>query len=745
MQQMAHDLLSAVRSATTSAGQPIWILNTANTAYVCGIDKYGMLQHVYWGPRLRADGDYGEPQPASPRFPHERNEGISQEEYPAWGDIKYCEPCLKATFADGVRAVVLQFKQATINPDPPVTAFAPELVQASKFRTAPSSANDQANATPVLVLTLADACYGLEVDLCYRVWAAYDLIERWSVLRNTGDQPIRLEQTLSAMWNLPLHETYRLRTLGGRWGGETRIGESVLPIGKHVIESRRGLTSALANPWFALDRNAAASEITGDVWFGALAYSGSWKIVVESNAHGQTQLAGGINDFDSAWKLAPNETFATPAFIGGFSDCGFGLASRRLHRYAREVVMPRATAAEMMPVLYNSWYVTEFDVNFANQAAAAEIAAELGVELFVMDDGWFGVRDDDTSGLGDWFVDTRKFPQGLQPLINHVNKLGMDFGIWVEPEMVNQQSQLYAAHPDWVYHFPNRPRSEARNQLVLNFGRADVQEYVLDALHKLLADHNIKFVKWDMNRSFSEPGWPDAEQGRDQEVWIRHVQGLYRIFAELRDRHPHVLFESCSSGGGRIDLGVLRYVDDFWLSDNVDPLDNIFMYEGYSQVYPAKAKMMWVNDTFDFTQREASLDFRFHQAMTGALGLGANLTKWSREEIGRAQEHIATYKSIRETVQHGDLYRLASMREGDWAAFEYVAADGREAVVFVFLQAARFGPSRRSFRLQGLDPEAMYQVEGEPQVYSGVALMARGIMVEMRGDLQSRLLRILRV
>ena len=203
-------------------------------------------------------------------------------------------------------------------------------------------------------------------------------------------------------------------------------------------------------------------------------------------------------------------------------------------------------------MLYNSWYVTEFDVNFDNQAAAARKAAELGVELFVMDDGWFGVRDDDHSGLGDWTVDRRKFPAGLGPLIEYVNSLGMEFGIWVEPEMVNVRSELYARHPDWVYHFPNRPRSEGRNQLVLNFGREDVQDFVLDFMHDLLSQNNIHFVKWDMNRSFSEPGYPEAEPGRERELWVRHVQGLYRIFAELRQAHPQVMFESCSSGGGRI-------------------------------------------------------------------------------------------------------------------------------------------------------------------------------------------------
>ena len=708
---------SGIVATSSPAGQPIWILEGERTAYAFGIDGFGYVQHMYWGPRLRVASDYAEPGPALERFSHERPGGVSQEEYPAWGDIKYMEPCLKVSFRDGVRAILLQFEQATILSD---------------------------GEAPELVISLVDEHYALAVDLHYRVWGEYDLIERFAIIRNMGSSPVQLEQTLSALWHLPLNETYRLRTLGGRWGGEFQVSQVTLPLGKQVIESRRGITSAHANPWFGIDRDGDASESHGDVWFGALAYSGNWKIVVERNAYGQAMVAGGISDFDHSWKLAGGESFATPSFVAGFTNAGYGDASRILHRYQMDVVMPRATANRPFPVLYNSWYVTEFDVNFDNQAAAARKAAELGVELFVMDDGWFGVRDDDTSGLGDWYVDQRKFPSGLNPLIEYVNSLGMEFGIWVEPEMVNVRSELYAQHPDWIYHFPTRPRSESRNQLVLNFGRADVQAFVLSFMHEMLANHNIRFVKWDMNRSFSEPGYPEAEAGREREVWVRHVQGLYRIFAELRQSHPQVMFESCSSGGGRIDMGIQRYVEDFWLSDNVDPLDNLFMFEGYSMAYAPKAKMMWVNDPFHWTNRSPSLAFRFHQAMTGALGLGANLLQWTATEMAEAKEHVATYKRIRHIVQQGQLYRLSSLRTGDWAAFQYVSVDGAEAVLLVFLHASRFGANRRWFRLQGLEPEAFYQIAGEEAVVSGAALMARGLPVELRGDLQSCLLHLTR-
>ena len=236
---------------------------------------------------------------------------------------------------------------------------------------------------------------------------------------------------------------------------------------------------------------------------------------------------------------------------------------------------------------------THFDVDEESQARFAEIAAEIGVELFVMDDGWFHGRNDDHAGLGDWWPDEKKFPQGLTPLIRRVNDLGMDFGLWIEPEMVNPNSDLYRTHPDWVIHFPNRARTEGRNQLILNLARTDVQDYLFDLLDKLLADHNIAFIKWDMNRNVSEPGWPDAPPGRDREIWVRHTRGVYDILCQLRQKHPNVIFESCSGGGGRVDLGVMRYVDQFWMSDNTDACDDLLIQEGFTQAYAPLTRMMW--------------------------------------------------------------------------------------------------------------------------------------------------------
>jgi len=289
----------------------------------------------------------------------------------------------------------------------------------------------------------------------------------------------------------------------------------------------------------------------------------------------------------------------------------------------------------------------------------AEKAASLGVELFVLDDGWFGERNDDTAGLGDWYVNKKKFPHGLTSLISYVNELGMDFGLWVEPEMVNKNSNLYNLHPDWVYHFPNRLRSESRNQLVLNLAKKEVVEYIYDFMNTLLGAYNIKFIKWDMNRPFSEPGWSEASKFQQQEIWVCHVQGLYQILDRLRRKYPEVIFESCSGGGGRIDLGILQRTDQVWVSDNTDAFDRLKIQEGFSYAYPPKIMMSWVTDSPNWlNQRKLSLEYRFNVAMMGSLGIGGNLNNWSKNEIKLAKEKVIQYKKIRETIQHGDQYRL---------------------------------------------------------------------------------------
>lgn len=688
-----------------------WIIETQNTSYIVAIASNDFIQQRYWGPKLPRIQDYLLLDLVS-------NESFSthrSDDFPAWGGYQFHEPCLKVRFHDGVRACVLRYQTASVEQD-------------------------------TLTITLADDTYALVAEVVYRAYPAVDIVERFVTLRNASPHPIVLEQALSAAWHFPIRDQFTLRTLAGMWAGEFQVQDVPVRLGKTVIERRSGSTGFANTPWFALTSHPTATETHGEVWFGALQFSGNYKLVLEQTADGRTYLAGGINNFDFEWRLEEYETLRLPSFVGGFTTGGYGAASRALHRYTVEHLLPRATAHTPRPIVYNSWYVTTFDVNVENQAAAAEIAAQLGVEYFVIDDGWFGARNSDQAGLGDWVVNAQKFPQGLRPLIERVQAMGMQFGIWVEPEMVNPDSDLYRAHPDWVYHFPQRPRTLRRNQLVLNMARPDVQAYLFDALHRLLSENDIRFVKWDMNRHFSEPGWPDAPAGRDREIWVRHTWAVYDLLQRLRTAHPHVIFESCSGGGGRVDLGVMPYVEQFWMSDNTDAYDDLLIQEGFSMAYPLRTRMAWVTDNLGFNgRRPLPLTYRFHVAMMGALGVGADLSKWPDADRALAREMIALYKEIRPVVQLGELYRLRSPRHNALAAQQFVYQD--EAVVFTFLSQSQYGTQHIMLPLQGLEPDALYRVweprTAEPErVVSGAALMAQGLHIAMIGDYQSRLIRV---
>ena len=682
-----------------------WILETDHTACALGLDADGRLVNLHWGARLPHPADY--PAPRSPVGWASFNDAgqLAREEYPAGTGLKYIEPCFKALYPDGVRDTVLRFEKAEHSDDE-------------------------------LRIHLRDAHEPLSLLLHYRVHAQHDLIERWAEVTNTGDAPITLERIFSAQWHLPRARPYHLSHLHGRWADEFHLTREPLTNGVKVLESRRLTTSHHASPWFAVDESAGEEQ--GEVWFGALAWSGNWKFSAEVNDFGMTRLSLGLNDWDFAWRLLPAGTFATPSAIFGYTDGGFGSASRRMHDYIRDKVLPNGHT--LRKVLYNSWEATTFHVDEESQAALAELAAEMGVELFVMDDGWFHGRNDDNAGLGDWWPDESKFPRGLTPLIERVNALGMDFGLWVEPEMVNPDSDLYRAHPDWVIHFPNRARTESRNQLILNFARADVQDYILEKLDALLREHNIRFIKWDMNRNVSEPGWESAP-GDPRELWVRYVQGVYRVWETLRARHPQVVWQSCSGGGGRADLGILQLADQVWVSDNTEPTARLNIQHGYSQLFPANTMEAWVTD---MGAEYLPLEFRMHVSMCGSLGIGGHLAHWGSEKRAEAKHWIARYKELREIVQFGDLYRLRSPQEHSFSALQYVSKDKKDAVLFAFrthqpmIPQVEFQPP---IYPRGLEPDAAYTLDGSDETRSGLAWMTLGIELYLT-DYQSRVLRL---
>jgi alpha-galactosidase len=685
-----------------------WVLETRITGYALGLNQAGLLTHRYWCTRLPRSEDY----PAAPHpspWPFNSPAQLIPEEYPGYEDIKFIDPCLKVTFADGVRTVVLRFESAEQHDGDP----------------------------PELRIHLRDTVYPLRLTLHYRVHAAYDLIERWVTAQNQGDAPITIERIWSAQWHMPPGEGYRLTHLTGRHLDEMHLRREPLVHGLKVLESRRLTTSHHHNPWFAVDRGNA-DEDTGEVWFGVLAWSGNWKICAEVTDFSSTRINIGINDWDFAWRLQPGETFTTPSSYAGYTTEGFGGASRRLHDFIRDTLLPHGHAIHK--VLYNSWEATGFDVDEGSQVRLAELAAEMGVELFVLDDGWFHGRNDDTAGLGDWWPDERKFPHGLGPLIERVNALGMEFGLWIEPEMVNPNSELYRAHPDWVIHFPTRARTESRNQLILNFARLDVQEYIIGQIDRLLSENNIAFIKWDMNRNVSEPGWPDAP-GDPRELWVRYVQGLYRVWGTLRERHPQVIWQSCSGGGGRADLGILRLADQIWVSDNTEPTARLAIQEGFSHVFPANTMEAWVTD---MGPTYLPLAFRFHVSMGGVLGVGGDLLRWTPERRAEAARWIALYKEIRPIIHYGDRYRLRSPQAHPFSAVQYVSKDRAESVLFAFRTHLPPPAQLPPLYLRGLDPDARYAIEGIAGARSGAAWMYAGLHLELK-DFESTVRRIQRV
>jgi alpha-galactosidase len=418
-----------------------------------------------------------------------------------------------------------------------------------------------------------------------------------------------------------------------------------------------------------------------------------------------------------------------------------------MHRFQREKILPGGSKAPLRPVLYNSWEATEFAVDAPGQIALAEKAATIGVERFVMDDGWFGARNSDKAGLGDWTVNRTKFPDGLKPLIDKVRGLGMEFGLWVEPEMVNPDSDLYRAHPDWAINFPTRPRTEGRNQLMLNLARNDVRDHLLKVLDELVSQNDIAFLKWDHNRNWSEPGWPEQPVEDQQKIYVEFVRNLYWILAELRRRHPKLEIESCSGGGGRVDLGIMALTDQVWPSDNTDPYDRLTIQDGFSHAYAPSTMMCWVTDSPNWVnKRTTSLEYRFLSSMQGGLGIGANLNHWKDEDFATAKRLVGEYKTIRQTVQRGDLYRLISPRDGsERSATLSVSPDRKQAVLFAFVHSTtKLDPLPR-IQPRGLDPKATYRLRTmagmanpeTPVQASGTYWMEYGLDVALRGDFQA--------
>jgi len=699
------------------------LLHAADTCYALRVDQAaGTVRTLHWGGPLTLNDLCAAQEPDAETDSFHASLDAT-EELAVDGQVRFAPPAIEIRYADGTSAL-----------EPVVNGY--------ELREDADSAE--------LSVSLSDSGRPLGWELYYRVRRDCPVIERWTVLRHTGehrDTPLTLLRHSAAQWNPPVLPEYRVGAVHGRWTGEFQLRRTPLPVGETTLTSRRGHTGHQSNPWLTLDAGDATEE-TGEVWTVALATSGSWRMTAVRSADGRCSVLSGSGHEGVEVALAPGESWTTPVSTGQYAPDGFGMASRTFHSYVRDHVLPAPD--ELRPVLYNSWEATAFDVTFEGQRKLADLAARVGAELFVVDDGWFGARDSDRAGLGDWAPRPAAFPDGLRPLADHVHGLGMRFGLWVEPEMVNPDSELYGERPDWVLHLPDRTAHPLRNQLVLDFSRPEVTDWALDWLLRTVDTFAVDFLKWDFNRSFTEAGSP-GRRADARRVFVEHALGAHRVLDRLRAARPALRIETCAGGGGRVDLASLARTDQAWTSDNTDAVDRLAIQHGFSQLYPAQVMGAWVTDSPNpFTHRAVPLRFRFHSAMAGALGIGGDLTRWSAAELDEAAEHIARYKKVRATIQTGHQYRLGSSTDGGHAV-QYVASGGDESVVLQW----RPGPADRAqvprLRLRGLDPRAVYRVADDggtlppDTVRSGAALAAHGLPAELPpGHYTSRMLTLRR-
>ncbi|WP_165945279.1 alpha-galactosidase [Micromonospora sp. KC723] len=669
-----------------------WCLRTPGSCYVVAVEvdaqtgEATVLQK-YWGPPLATDAarqvvglTRGPSTPdGAGRHVTSFAEPVEIEELlPVTGGRRWGPAALEVSFG-AVRSVELEFLSA--------------------------KADDER-----LDLSLADRHFPLEVVLSFQIRPDGDVIERWVTIRNTALpdsdlSDITVTRFHSGSWFLPDADDYRYTGVVGAWAEEFQLRRGPLPVGELTYTSRQGITGHQSNPWIMIDAGTA-TETEGAVFGLALAWSGSWRLTATRRPEGGVAVAAGFGHEGLRWPLPAGAELVSPRMLGLYCEGGFGAASRAWHDYTRAFVLPASD--EVRPVLYNSWEATGFTATAQGQLSLARTAAALGAELFVVDDGWFARRDDATSSLGDWWPHPERFPDGLGVLFEEIRALGMRVGLWVEPESVSPDSELYRAHPDWVLRMDHRRHDTKRDQLVLNFARPEVRDWALDWLSRLVAELGIDYLKWDVNRPFTQPGWPERSADQDL-LWIDHTRNVYRVMDILRARRPALRIETCSGGGGRVDLGVLHHVDQAWPSDNTDAKDRQTAQHGFSQLYPAAVMGAWVTDSPNpNTQRDMPLRYRFHVAMAGVLGIGADIGRWTPEELTEARSLIDAYKQIRRTVQHGRQYRLGGIPGAERSAVQYILGDEVAVLVYNPLGNAKSGPRR--LKLAGLDPDATYEV-----------------------------------
>ncbi|WP_413801828.1 alpha-galactosidase [Streptomyces iranensis] len=595
-----------------------------------------------------------------------------------------------------------------------------------------------------LRLTFTDDVLGLRTVLCYATVPGTDVIQRWTELSCTGDEELWLERFDSAAVNVPVTAGARLTYLAGQWSQEFQRTQLTLSRGTFTMGSRQGVPGHAYAPWLAVQD--AADPGDGPAYGLALEWPGNWHLTAEAEPGGAVRIRAGRVPHEGRVRLAPGDTLTTPRLACAFSAEGLDGLSRVWHRYERRLTGERLRRPRK--VLYNSWEATAFDVDAAGQLELAKAAADIGAELFVVDDGWFTGRADDTGGLGDWYPDPVAFPDGFGRFVADVRALGLDFGLWIEPEAVSPGSALYAEHPDWVYRIDGRPARLVRHQLLLDLGRTDVQDFVIATLDRLLTGHDISYLKWDMNRPPTERGRPGAGPADHLDLDAQHVAGYLRVLDHVRAAHPRVTVEGCAGGGARVDHATIARTDVVWPSDNTAPLDRLAVQHGFLHAHAPHVMSSWVTDAPGvFDPRPRSLAFRFVTAMCGVLGIGADLRHWDAGRRAEAARWIARYKEVRDVIHLGEARLLGSPLDAT-CGVQYDGPDGRTVVAALGtgrLDGAPLVPGRPArLRLRGLDPAARYRDDASATTYSGAHLLHYGLPFAWSADHDAELVVLIR-
>lgn len=705
-------------------------LHNGRLSYVARVFEDGSLGHLHFGAPLAAGRSYAHLQRRPFHgFANRLGEPVARE-YPTGGAGDFRVPALAVEPADGSPVLHLAYREHRLLPGKPGLPGLP----ATYVETADEAATAE--------VVLADEPSGLEVTLRYTIYEELPVVVRSATIRNGGPDPVHVRCAMSAILDLP-DAGWDLVTLDGTWSRERHVTARPLAPGRQSVGSLRGASSHEHNPFVVL-RRPATTEEHGEAIGIALVYSGSFRAEAEVDAFATARVRVGIEPDGFAWTLAPGEELATPEAILAWVPDGLDALSDAFHRLLRERVARGRWRDRPRPVLLNSWEGVYFDFDEETLVEMAEASRDLGVELFVLDDGWFGERNDDTSSLGDWVVDRRKLPGGLEPVARRVRELGLDFGLWIEPEMVSPRSRLFAAHPEWALGVPGRPRTESRQQLVLDLSRPEVVDHLFGMLREVLASAPISYVKWDMNRSLTEPFSSALPADRQGELLHRHILGVYELWRRLTEAFPDILFESCASGGGRFDAGLLAYAPQAWTSDDTDAVERLAIQWGTSLAYPPSAMGAHVSAVPNHqVGRVTPLATRAAVAFFGVFGYELDPRRLTGEERAAIRDQIAFYRDHRDVLQFGRFHRLRSPFEGDRnaAAWMSVAPDRSRAVVGWYRILNRADPGPERLRLRGLDPARRYRVTPWPAtadrwelvnalVRGGDDLMATGLFFE---------------